>query len=43
MFSAEFVYKVLLIDDAPDFVASIKTVLESRHNYKVLTASLESK
>jgi DNA-binding response OmpR family regulator len=39
MSSAEFVYKVLLIDDDPDFVTSTKTVLESRHNYKVLTAS----
>jgi len=35
----EFVYKILLIDDDPDFVASTKTVLESRHDYKVLTAS----
>ena len=37
--AGEFVYKVLLIDDDPDFVASTKTVLESRHDYKVLTAS----
>ncbi|MFC1914239.1 PleD family two-component system response regulator, partial [Chloroflexota bacterium] len=35
----EFVYKILLVDDDPDFVASTKTVLESRHDYKVLTAS----
>jgi DNA-binding response OmpR family regulator len=37
--AGEFVYKVLLIDDDPDFVASTKTVLESRHDYKLLTAS----
>jgi len=32
-------YKILLVDDDPDFVASTKTVLESRYDYKVLTAS----
>jgi two-component system alkaline phosphatase synthesis response regulator PhoP len=32
-------YKILLVDDDPDFVAAGKTVLESRPNYKVLTAS----
>jgi DNA-binding response OmpR family regulator len=37
--AGEFVYKILLVDDDPDFVASTKTVLESRHDYKVLTAS----
>jgi DNA-binding response OmpR family regulator len=35
----EFAYKILLVDDDPDFVAATKTVLESRHDYKVLTAS----
>ena len=33
------IYKILLIDDDPDFVAATKTVLESRSDYKVLTAS----
>mgnify|MGYP000347785918 CR=1 FL=1 len=37
--AGESVYKLLLIDDDPDFVAATKTVLESRHDYKVLTAS----
>ncbi|MBL7061332.1 MAG: response regulator [Dehalococcoidia bacterium] len=32
-------YKILLVDDDPDFVAATKTVLESRSGYKVLTAS----
>jgi two-component system, OmpR family, alkaline phosphatase synthesis response regulator PhoP len=32
-------YKILLVDDDQDFVASTKTVLESRREYKVLTAS----
>lgn len=32
-------YKILLIDDDPDFVATTKTVLLSRPNYKVLTAN----
>ena len=32
-------YKILLVDDDPDFVAATKIVLESRHDYKVLTAS----
>ena len=35
----EFVYKILLVDDDPDFVAATQAVLESRHCYKVLTAS----
>ena len=35
----EFVYKILLVDDDPDFVAATKTVLESQHDYRVLTAS----
>ena len=35
----EFIYKILLVDDDPDFVSATKTVLESRHDYKVLTAS----
>jgi CheY-like chemotaxis protein len=37
--AGEFVYKILLVDDDPDFIASTKTVLESRHDYKLLTAS----
>jgi DNA-binding response OmpR family regulator len=37
--AGEFAYKILLIDDDPDFVAATKTVLESRQDYKVLTAS----
>jgi DNA-binding response OmpR family regulator len=37
--AGEFVYKILLVDDDPDFVAATKTVLESRRDYKVLTAS----
>ena len=37
--AGEFVYKILLVDDDSDFVAATKTVLESRHDYKVLTAS----
>ena len=32
-------YKILLVDDDPDFVAATKIVLESRSDYKVLTAS----
>ena len=32
-------YKILLVDDDQDFVASTKTILESKPNYKVLTAS----
>ncbi|NQT30870.1 MAG: response regulator [Deltaproteobacteria bacterium] len=31
-------HKILLVDDDPDFVAATKMVLESRHDYKVLTA-----
>lgn len=32
-------YKILLVDDDKDFVAATKMVLESRSDYKVLTAS----
>lgn len=32
-------YKILLVDDDQDFVAATKIVLESRADYKVLTAS----
>ena len=32
-------YKILLVDDDPDFVAATKTVLESRSDYQVFTAS----
>jgi DNA-binding response OmpR family regulator len=31
--------KILLVDDDPDFVAATKTVLKSRPDYEVLTAS----
>jgi DNA-binding response OmpR family regulator len=34
----EAVYKILLVDDDPDFVAETKMVLESRSDYRVLTA-----
>ena len=37
--ASEFVYKILLVDDDPDFVASTKTILECRRDYKVLTVS----
>ena len=37
--AGDFIYKILLVDDDPDFVAATKAVLESRHDYKVLTAS----
>jgi len=33
------VHKILLVDDDKDFVAATKMVLESRSDYKVLTAS----
>ena len=33
------VYKILLVDDDPDFVAATKTVLESRSDYNLFTAS----
>jgi len=33
------VHKILLVDDDQDFVAATKMVLESRADYKVLTAS----
>jgi two-component system, OmpR family, alkaline phosphatase synthesis response regulator PhoP len=32
-------YKILLVDDDPDFVAATETVLESRSDYQVFTAS----
>jgi len=32
-------YKILLVDDDPDFIAATKRVLESRPNYYVVTAS----
>jgi DNA-binding response OmpR family regulator len=32
-------YKILLVDDDPDFVAATKTVLESRSDYQVFTAN----
>jgi len=37
--TGEFVYKILLVDDDPDFVAATEAVLKSRRDYKVLTAS----
>ena len=39
MSAGESVYKILLVDDDPDFVAATKTVLESQSNYRVHTAS----
>lgn len=39
MSTDEEVFKILLIDDDPDFVNITKTVLESKPRYKVLTAS----
>jgi len=39
MHVGEFIYKILLVDDDSDFVSATKTVLESKHDYKVLTAS----
>jgi len=33
------IYKILLVDDDPDFVAVTKTVLKSRPDYQVFTAS----
>jgi DNA-binding response OmpR family regulator len=32
-------YKILLVDDDPDFVAATKMVLESRSDYKIMTGS----
>ena len=32
-------HKILLVDDDPDFVVATKSVLESRPDYEVLTAS----
>jgi DNA-binding response OmpR family regulator len=32
-------YKILLIDDDPDFLAATKMVLESNSDYKVITSS----
>ncbi len=32
-------YKILVVDDDPDFVAATKTILESRPGYQVLIAS----
>jgi two-component system alkaline phosphatase synthesis response regulator PhoP len=37
--AGEFIYKILLVDDDPDFVAATRAVLESRDEYKVLAAS----
>jgi DNA-binding response OmpR family regulator len=33
------VYKILLVDDDPDFVDATKIILESRQEYKVVSAS----
>jgi len=35
----EAVHKILLVDDDQDFIAASKKILESRSDYKVLTAS----
>jgi len=32
-------YKILVVDDDPDFVAATKTILESRPDYQVLSAN----
>ena len=37
--SSKSIYKILLVDDDPDFVEATKVVLESRHDYSLLTAS----
>ena len=37
--AGEFTYRILLVDDDADFVAATKAVLESRHDYQVLTSS----
>ena len=37
--SSKSIYKILLVDDDPDFVEATKVVLESRHDYRLLTAS----
>ena len=37
--TGENIYKILLVDDDPDFVAVTKAVLEARRDYSVLTAS----
>ena len=39
MLAGEISYKILLVDDDPDFVAATKVIIESRHNYQVLSAS----
>jgi DNA-binding response OmpR family regulator len=39
MLTSEPRYKIPLVDDDTDFVAAGKTALESRPNYKVLTAN----
>ncbi|MFC2006511.1 PleD family two-component system response regulator [Chloroflexota bacterium] len=39
MLTGKTAYKILLVDDDQDFVAATKTILESRPDYKVLTAS----
>ena len=38
-FTEKAEYKILVIDDDPDFISSTKTVLETRPDFKVLTAS----
>ena len=37
--ASKSIYKILLVDDDPDFVEATKVVLESRHDYRLLTAS----
>ena len=37
--TSESMYKILLVDDDPDFVAATKIVLESRSDYQVFTAN----
>jgi hypothetical protein len=36
--AGEFIYKILLVGDGSDFVSATETVLESRYDFRVLTA-----
>jgi hypothetical protein len=36
--AGEFIYKILLVSDGSDFVSATKTILESRYDFRVLTA-----
>lgn len=39
MSAGKTTYKILVVDDDPDFVAATKTILESRPGYQVLIAN----